>query len=129
MTGGADDVDENSFLVVLLIVWAIFGGLHLIAWDFQFPSQVEKIMWRVASLALIVAPCIYFLGMVLHKLGWLGTVMIALPEAVAIILVSAPFLLGVLARFVLLALMFASLRDLPPSAHDTVPWTVYVPHL
>ncbi|KAF8834548.1 hypothetical protein BDN67DRAFT_975948 [Paxillus ammoniavirescens] len=128
MAGGAEDTDQNSFLM-LLIVWAIFGGLHLIAWDFQFPSQVEKIMWRVASLALIVAPCIYFLGMILAKLDWLDAMMDGLPDAVVTILMFAPLLLGVLARFVLLALVFASLRDLPPTAHDTVPWTVYVPHL
>ncbi|KAF8838395.1 hypothetical protein BDN67DRAFT_971594 [Paxillus ammoniavirescens] len=37
--------------------------------------------------------------------------------------------MGVVARFVLLVLMLASLRDLPPSAHETVSWTVYIPHL
>ncbi|KIJ08922.1 hypothetical protein PAXINDRAFT_172717 [Paxillus involutus ATCC 200175] len=125
---GVWEVDENSFLV-LLIVWIIFGSLHLIAWDFQFPSQVEKIMWRAASLTLIGAPCIYSVPMVLDKFDRLDVVAQAPPGIIGSILVISPILLGVVARVVLLVLMFASLRDLPPSAHDTVPWTVYVPHL
>ncbi|KIJ06990.1 hypothetical protein PAXINDRAFT_121317, partial [Paxillus involutus ATCC 200175] len=67
--GSPDIKGEQSSIALLLIVWIIFGGLHLIAWDFQFPSQVEKIMWRAASLTLIGAPCIYLLGMALHRLG------------------------------------------------------------
>ncbi|KIK74953.1 hypothetical protein PAXRUDRAFT_29122, partial [Paxillus rubicundulus Ve08.2h10] len=57
--GGNDNVDEPINGLALMIVWIVFGGLHLLAWDFQFPSQAEKIIWRVASLALIAAPCIF----------------------------------------------------------------------
>ncbi|KIJ14017.1 hypothetical protein PAXINDRAFT_100368 [Paxillus involutus ATCC 200175] len=125
---GVREVDQNSFSV-LLIVWIIFGSLHLIAWDFQFPSQVEKIMWRAASLTLIGAPCFYLLVIVVGKKRLYALAEPQLPGMILPILIFGPILLGVVARVVLLVLMFASLRDLPPSAHDTVPWTVYVPHL
>ena len=28
----------------------LFGGLHCLAWDLQFPTYVEKIVWRVVSI-------------------------------------------------------------------------------
>ncbi|KAF8836773.1 hypothetical protein BDN67DRAFT_973762, partial [Paxillus ammoniavirescens] len=66
-TGGADDgADHNVW--VLSFVWMVFGALHLIAWDFQFPSQAEKTIWRVASFTLISAPCICFLAFFLEKI-------------------------------------------------------------
>ncbi|KIJ14009.1 hypothetical protein PAXINDRAFT_100364 [Paxillus involutus ATCC 200175] len=59
--GGAYSNDIGENILVLSLGWLVFGGLHLIAWDFQFPSQAEKIAWRVASLALIAAPGLFFL--------------------------------------------------------------------
>ncbi|KIJ13995.1 hypothetical protein PAXINDRAFT_169966 [Paxillus involutus ATCC 200175] len=35
---GLGEVDEKSTGLALSVVWIIFGALHLIAWDFQFPS-------------------------------------------------------------------------------------------
>lgn len=38
--------------VAFCAAWVIFGALYLTAWNFQFPTEIEKIMWRVASLVL-----------------------------------------------------------------------------
>ncbi|KAN0086214.1 hypothetical protein V8E55_007348 [Tylopilus felleus] len=42
---------------------------------------------------------------------------------------AAWLLLGVILRALLMGLMLASLRALPPSAYKTVVWTAYIPHL
>ncbi|KAK6958252.1 hypothetical protein Daesc_001049 [Daldinia eschscholtzii] len=42
---------NRIFLPCLIIFMVLIGLLHVIAWDFSFPSDVEKIMWRVASVA------------------------------------------------------------------------------
>jgi hypothetical protein len=34
----------------------IFGGLHCLAWNFEFPTQAELISWRIASLASAILP-------------------------------------------------------------------------
>lgn len=34
----------------------IFGGLHCLAWNFEFPTQVEVLCWRIASLISAVLP-------------------------------------------------------------------------
>lgn len=36
----------------------IFGGLHCLAWNSQFPTQVELFCWRIASLASAVLPVV-----------------------------------------------------------------------
>ncbi|KIJ10183.1 hypothetical protein PAXINDRAFT_102075 [Paxillus involutus ATCC 200175] len=61
-------LDDES-IRVLLIVWVVFGGLHLLAWDFQFPTQAEKIIWRVASFTLIATPCCFFLADKMHLIS------------------------------------------------------------
>lgn len=35
-----------------------FGGIHCLAWDFDFPTRAELICWRVASLASAVLPVV-----------------------------------------------------------------------
>ncbi|KAF8843866.1 hypothetical protein BDN67DRAFT_84427 [Paxillus ammoniavirescens] len=120
-------IDKELDASALLAVWIILGALHLIAWDFQFSSQVEKIIWRVASLTLIATPCFLFLA------EWFGLTDSGRGyfldfddmDITRFILLS----IGVVARLVLMVLMFANLRDLPATAYETVSWTVYIPHL
>ncbi|PYH68363.1 uncharacterized protein BO88DRAFT_454650 [Aspergillus vadensis CBS 113365] len=54
--GFIDESEDPSRLGnVLTDLWMfigsmIFGGIHLIAWDFRFPTTVEKYLWWAASL-------------------------------------------------------------------------------
>ncbi|KAI0185454.1 hypothetical protein EV127DRAFT_441513 [Xylaria flabelliformis] len=36
----------------------IFGGIHLIAWNFEFPSLAELMLWRVSGLTSTILPLI-----------------------------------------------------------------------
>ncbi|KAJ0108339.1 hypothetical protein J7T55_005316 [Diaporthe amygdali] len=36
----------------------IFGGLHCLAWNFEFPTRVELLSWRVASLTSAILPAV-----------------------------------------------------------------------
>ncbi|KIJ17546.1 hypothetical protein PAXINDRAFT_9491 [Paxillus involutus ATCC 200175] len=112
--GQVYDANDHYDLWALLLVWVIFGALHTIAWNFQFPTHTEQTLWRSASLTLLSLPIIIY----------------QLPtgsnqSVVDYITLGA----GVAARFILLVVMLASLRDLPASAYETVSWTAYVPHL
>ncbi|KGO36578.1 hypothetical protein PEXP_104390 [Penicillium expansum] len=40
----------------LAVMSAAFGCLHLIAWNFEFPTDIEKILWRVATILSITVP-------------------------------------------------------------------------
>ena len=48
-----EDTDVKPFLCFSAIAGAVFGFIHCTAWNFAFPSHVEKIMWRTASLTLV----------------------------------------------------------------------------
>jgi len=42
--------------IVLPFISVIFGVLHCIAWNFQFPSPVQQWLWRSTSLAITLIP-------------------------------------------------------------------------
>ncbi|KAJ5964803.1 uncharacterized protein N7479_004679 [Penicillium vulpinum] len=43
-------------IIVLAVLSAVFGCIHIIAWNFEFPSDVEKLLWRIATIMSIVVP-------------------------------------------------------------------------
>lgn len=57
--GFIDNLSEDPlFWVMLIALPIVYGSVHLAAWNFDFPTKVEKIMWRVAC-ALVAGgiPC------------------------------------------------------------------------
>lgn len=68
-----DTVRLQGYIPLLSKITAVstmvFGGLHCIAWKFEFPSEAEAIIWRIASVASAIMPCIALFGNVL--LAWL----------------------------------------------------------
>ena len=38
------------------VITCIFGGCHLIGWDFLYPSLVEQLLWRICSISCLVIP-------------------------------------------------------------------------
>ena len=125
-TSKISELFDSSFLL-LLLVWLLFGALHAVASNYEFPTESERTLWRVSSLTLTGSIELYFLtvsvatiifGNLARAPGWLRGLGVLLPT-----------LIGVIARACLVAAMLASLRSLPPSAYETIPWTNYIPHL
>ncbi|KAG9316868.1 hypothetical protein JVU11DRAFT_2944 [Chiua virens] len=103
----------------LFLTWMMFGALHLMAWDYEFPSVTEKDLWRVASLALAASPIFFQLGAIIANVH----------KTLLGICFSLVAIIGIASRLLLVAIMLASLRALPPSAYQIIPWTMYIPHL
>jgi hypothetical protein len=40
---------QSFFLIGLLFRCVVFGGIHVVAWNFDFATRIELILWRVAS--------------------------------------------------------------------------------
>ena len=159
----------------------IFGGIHLIAWNFIFPSHVEQIMWRVSATIVATIPIMWVFAALLaaRPLAAAAAVEAAAEAAAAATAKNKPaprrwawyetaptryyadldpdldpdlqaakleakraakratapppaadvvILLYILARFILLAISFSSLRALPPGAFVVVHWTTFIPH-
>ncbi|KAF5367916.1 hypothetical protein D9758_004438 [Tetrapyrgos nigripes] len=99
--------DKDAFIAggILIFLAALFGGIHCIAWNFDFPTRKERILWRVASIV-----------------GTAGPVLMA-PNP----MVFFPY---VGARMVLLVEPFVLLRPgaYPEGMLETVEWVKFLPH-
>jgi hypothetical protein len=115
-TGTGDQV--GYFLLGLALGSCLFGGIHIAAWNFTFPTKVELILWRVASIYSAVFVGL-FLGLlaVLDKVDWLQAHMLKLVSS-----------LYVLARVFMIVEMFRTLCFLPPDAYTST-WATNIPHL
>jgi hypothetical protein len=127
--------DRWSRMVVFALFGVIFGGLHCVGWNFDFPTHTEQTLWRSTSLAitaipLIVAPIDFLLATRLHtrdikSCGKLEQYVLLTLDLVMTILLF----IYVPARLSLIAQALALLRSQPPSALTAVDWTKYLPHL
>lgn len=123
-----------------LAAGVIFGSVHIIAWNFSFPSTAETIIWRVASTAATVMPALLLIPLLLTVKGgpvarlfeffkskW-GTNIkegstreIGGPEYIGIALYGSM-------RIYLLIALFITFRSQPPETHAAVNWSRYIPH-
>ncbi|KAF8641291.1 hypothetical protein AX16_010070 [Volvariella volvacea WC 439] len=115
--------DRDGYLTTIYgsAIGVVFGAIHLIGWNFQFPTATELWLWRASSLVLTVVPFFLAVGTTLLQkydnelvLGFTG-------------FAGAPVYFA--ARVILLFLAFFTLRDLPDSAYQNVRWTEYIPHI
>ncbi|KAE9368936.1 hypothetical protein N431DRAFT_561241 [Stipitochalara longipes BDJ] len=114
--GDVNDPKEDNWqiLVGLLLGCVIFGGIHVAAWAFDFPTRIEVILWRAASswcagFAIVCNIFTVFIGDGLFKCFGLNKRWF--DRAFALLVCS--YILG---RLILLVEMFRSLLFLPPSA-------------
>lgn len=128
-----DDGDTVSAKAdfITLAVGILFGGIHCIAWFFAFPTRAELTLWRISSAAIAIIPILMPAGCVLaigvEKVDdTLGNTIFAWLFMPAVLLGGSLYLVS---RSITLALVFTSLRDLPPAAYETVHWTTLVPHI
>ncbi|KAN0072090.1 hypothetical protein V8E54_009819 [Elaphomyces granulatus] len=99
------------------VMTCIFGGCHLIGWDFLYPSLVEQLLWRISSISCLVIP--FLLTIFVYIYDSLGT----FSEYLAL---KSFYTLGFL--YVLVE-VFVSLRSVPAGVYQTVNWSLYFPHL
>ncbi len=121
--------DKYSRMVVFAFFGVIFGGLHCIGWNFQYPTQFEQHLWRATSLAItvipfIVAPIDYILENFELNKGFGKVIRLVLDLIMTILLfVYVP------ARLSLIAQALALMREQPQAAYIAVDWTQYIPHI
>lgn len=65
-------IELSDSIVQPVSVWLtlavmVFGAIHLAAWNFVFPSNAERIMWRVSSTAITGFPLFSLLNSVLSS--------------------------------------------------------------
>lgn len=110
---------------------AVFGGAHLVAWNFVFPTALERILWRTSSLITMLSP------LVVLVVTWQGNVLTHLfrGRSVAIsrdrwlrAFVGLNMLILVLARLFIIVEAFRSLYYLPQDAYFAT-WAANAPYI
>jgi hypothetical protein len=140
----------------LVLVCAAYGGFHLTAWNFKFPTEIEQQVWAGSCVIIMVASLWAPLwhGRQWVLLSWTGLktsveqlfghskygVMLWSVKYFWDYVKSVGALVGILtsvvllpafvcARAALLVEAFASLRRVPEGAYATVAWADYIPHI
>jgi len=108
--------------VVIYATGVFVLGIPLIAWNYHFPTDIERILWRTAALTSIGAVTVWV--PVAFLLRWLkpGNVWRELPYYVLTSCVG-------LARVYIIVEVLVGLRNVPATVYDTVNWSQYIPHI
>ena len=106
-----------------------FSSLHLVAWNWDFPSQPTRLLWRILSLVTTCAPLMVLLTALSGRLVRWGKV---LPRWLlsfgATVLFFLPGVMYVIARLGLIFLVFYCFSSMPASVYKAVDWNVVLPH-
>lgn len=110
---------------------SVFGGIHLVAWNFIFPTVVERNLWRISSLLTLLVPLVDIVvwGLGHYLIHWFQRRPIQLGKDLwytGFLILS--MLAFVLARLFLMVEAFRSLYYLPPDAYSAT-WAANVPHV
>jgi hypothetical protein len=107
----------------------VFGGIHLAAWKFEFPTRTEQILCRSASLwctcfCVVFYLCAGILALVMICSPFIGSAEDRVIDVAQIVLLFT----YVVARLFLLVEVFRTLCFLPPGAYVAT-WASNVPHI
>ncbi|KAJ7910810.1 hypothetical protein B0H13DRAFT_2485122 [Mycena leptocephala] len=122
-----NNIQDLLPLAIEALVGTVFGAIHCAAWNADFPTAVEKWMWRSCSSLIVAIPVVIVLlgGLIgLNDLAdsQLGAAMLEVGF-------YAPIPIYVIARLILIILPLIAMRSLPPGALVDVNWSTYIPHL
>lgn len=141
----SDDFPSMSMPVELCCGWLMlfYSAIFVAGWNMTFPSRVEEIMWRVASLVMLAFACMggLFFFYIDHKIirkaqprirGSRGKDADVASKSLipcGFMVPSVGFAaLYCFARVYVLVEDVIGLRSLPASAFETVDWTLNLPH-
>ncbi|CAD6585838.1 MAG: hypothetical protein ASARMPREDX12_002130 [Alectoria sarmentosa] len=120
----------------LIVGNLVFGGLHCLAWDFDFPTEFEKLLWRISTPTAMLAPLLLLL--VVHSFSlpnWARfayydqrKIRFVLHFCAVYILKPLICLIYVGSRLCVIILALASLRRMPEDVYKTT-WTRYIPSI
>ncbi|KAJ5778422.1 hypothetical protein N7520_001668 [Penicillium odoratum] len=60
--------NAHAVIPLLALLSAAFGSLHLIAWNFDFPTSIEQLLWRIATILSIAVPILGLLAIPLAQI-------------------------------------------------------------
>ena len=129
-------------LIAALVICMFYGAAHCTAWNFIFPSRIERFVWRIACVdtvaGVISLLALFSIFVYLHEheprslikayfapehgvMSWLYRVVITVG------ILNVP--LFALSRMYIVVETFISLRHVQKGVYKTVDWAEYIPHI
>ena len=120
------------FLMLLVVLPLVYGGVHLTTWNFGFSSKIEHLLWKIACIdimgtipfGLILDQCLYHLFIRSAK----GSLTASLTTTLSWVLFIPLFLFYALSRIYIVVESFISLRHVPIGVYAAIPWVQDMPH-
>ena len=122
---------------MLFLLPAINGAIHLSAWTFEFPTLIEKFVWKIACLDIAVPLPVFLIvgiarenrmfGVGEGENGLMAELTLLSWVEVLFLVLNAP--VTVVARIFLVVESFVSLRHVPIGVYASVPWSDWLPHI
>jgi hypothetical protein len=101
----------------------VFGAVHITAWNFVFPTLVERTLWRSSSIICTAVMVLIFPLFIIIDLTNEDWVIFSMLACLFIV-----FTLYIAARLFLIVEIFRTLCFLPPSAYIAT-WASNIPHI
>ncbi|KAK4061098.1 uncharacterized protein Triagg1_10525 [Trichoderma aggressivum f. europaeum] len=105
-----------------------FGGVHLFAWNSDFPTDVERLLWRISALMTIVLPYIYIATHIPHVGDTVADIR-KQKKTVMNIVLGCIAICYIPCRLFLVTESFRALYFLPSEAFKATPAVMSIPHL
>jgi hypothetical protein len=124
-----------------MVLWGAsmaYGAIHVAAWDYFFPSPLERLFWQMSSIWVTFCAGFWLVtNMLAHvfpfidkvsvaynerKLGWLSTGVITM----LCILCGLSYIVS---RAYIVVEAFVSIRKVPQGVYKTPAWSQVFPHL
>ena len=123
-------------------IWLGYSAIHIAAWNFEFPSQTERTLWRVCSLIMSGSMVVVWIFGNRKFFLLVGYIMPSKRKQmekisnerrqVAPIQIALGGLAGIaylVARMCLIVQALMSLRALPAGVFETVRWSEFLPYV
>jgi hypothetical protein len=121
----SDDADHSLGSITAALI--VFGGLHLLAWNYEFPTPIERRLWQASAIVTIATtPTLWLLAKAIESIAVDFSNMIAtyfLRMFITIILS-----IFVAARLFIVVEIIRSLAYQPSETFRTT-WAANVPHV
>ncbi|MCJ1251867.1 hypothetical protein MMC30_009105 [Trapelia coarctata] len=146
--GNTDTVPPRGLrgrdITYALVFTTLYTSIHLAAWNFEFPSTTEQILWRVSSLVLLGLLIVYLLGVAFgtifakrlaeglfhnNEATTLMGVVELLPRWAAVLIHGPVIAIYIVVRGYIIVEGLVNLRALPAAAYASVNWSNFIPHI
>ncbi|KAF2466062.1 uncharacterized protein BDR25DRAFT_377739 [Lindgomyces ingoldianus] len=124
-----------------MVLWGAsmaYGAIHVSAWDYFFPSAVEKLLWRLSSVWVTFCAAWWLMtNLLAHLLPAIDQFWNAFNErrlgpfwtGLVVGLCTVCGVSYVASRMFLVVEAFVSIREVPVRVYDTPSWSQVFPHL